>query len=71
LRDGAGGRASDRGYIGRRARHCPIRLGCVFQQGEIDSIGERVALTRPALVELHEIFLGQGGGALELVAGKH
>ena len=24
----------------------PIRLGCVFQQGEIDSIGERVALTR-------------------------
>ena len=24
-----------------------------------------------ALAELHEIFLGQGGGALELVAGKH
>ena len=25
----------------------------------------------PALDELYEIFLGQGGGALELVAGKH
>jgi hypothetical protein len=25
----------------------------------------------PALAELHEIFLGQGGGALELFAGKH
>jgi hypothetical protein len=25
----------------------------------------------PALAELHEIFLGQAGGALELVAGKH
>ena len=25
----------------------------------------------PALAELHEIFLGQVGGALELVAGKH
>jgi hypothetical protein len=25
----------------------------------------------PALAELHEIFLGQSGGALELVAGKH
>jgi hypothetical protein len=46
LRDGAGGRASDRGYIGRRARHCPIRWADVFQQGEIDSIGERVALTQ-------------------------
>jgi hypothetical protein len=25
----------------------------------------------PASAELHEIFLGQAGGALELVAGKH
>jgi len=25
----------------------------------------------PAFAELHEIFLGQAGGALELVAGKH
>ena len=25
----------------------------------------------PALAELHEIFLSQAGGALELVAGKH
>jgi hypothetical protein len=25
----------------------------------------------PALAELHEIFLGQAGGSLELVAGKH
>jgi hypothetical protein len=25
----------------------------------------------PALAELHEIFLDQAGGALELVAGKH
>jgi hypothetical protein len=25
----------------------------------------------PSLAELYEIFLGQGGGALELVAGKH
>jgi len=25
----------------------------------------------PALAELHEIFLGQAGGALELIAGKH
>ena len=25
----------------------------------------------PALAELREIFLGQNGGALELVAGKH
>ena len=25
----------------------------------------------PALAELREIFLGQAGGALELVAGKH
>jgi hypothetical protein len=24
----------------------------------------------PALAELHKIFLGQAGGALELVAGK-
>jgi hypothetical protein len=28
-------------------------------------------MSAPALAELHEIFLGQGGGALELVAGKH
>ena len=25
----------------------------------------------PALAKLHEIFLGQGSGALELLAGKH
>jgi hypothetical protein len=25
----------------------------------------------PALAELREIFLGQGGGALELLTGKH
>jgi len=38
--------------------------------------GELVGKTKPvmgapALTELHEIFLGQGGGTLELVAGKH
>ena len=38
--------------------------------------GELVGKTKPvmrapALAELHEIFLGQGGGTLELVAGKH
>jgi hypothetical protein len=26
---------------------------------------------RPVLAELHESFLGQAGGALELAAGKH
>jgi hypothetical protein len=25
----------------------------------------------PALAKLHQIFLGQGGGPLELVAGRH
>jgi hypothetical protein len=25
----------------------------------------------PAFAELHKIFLGQAGGAVELVAGKH
>ena len=38
--------------------------------------GELVGKTKPvmgapALAELHEIFLGQGGGTLELVAAKH
>ena len=28
-------------------------------------------VSAPALAELREIFLGQAGGALELVAGKH
>jgi hypothetical protein len=46
LRDGAGGRVSDRTYTGRRARRYPFDGADVFQQGEIDSIGERVALTQ-------------------------
>jgi len=37
-----------------------------------DLVGKaKPVMGAPALVELHEIFLGQGGGALELVAGKH
>jgi hypothetical protein len=46
LRDGAGGRAFGRGYTGHRARRYPLDGADVFQQGEIDSIGDRVALTQ-------------------------
>jgi len=45
--------------------------------GEVDlGKGDLVGKTKPvmgapALAELHEIFLGQSGSALELFAGKH
>jgi len=39
---------------------------------EGDLVGKASPVMRaPALADLHEIFLGQAGGALELVAGKH
>jgi hypothetical protein len=53
-----GGRASDRGYIGRRARHCPIRLGCVFQQGE-NRAGRKEAWL------IHQILFDQFVGSFE------
>jgi hypothetical protein len=40
----AGGRASDRGCIGRRARRIPLDGAEVFQPREIASISNRVAL---------------------------
>jgi hypothetical protein len=40
----AGGRASDRGCIGRRARRIPLDGAEVFQQREVGSISHRVAL---------------------------
>jgi hypothetical protein len=46
LRNGVGGRAFDRGCTGRRGRRYPLDGADVFQQGEIDSIGDRVALTQ-------------------------
>jgi hypothetical protein len=37
-----------------------------------DLVGKaKPVIWAPALAELHEIFLGQTGSALELVAGKH
>jgi hypothetical protein len=39
---------------------------------EADLVGKAKSVMRaPALAELHEIFLGQAGGSLELVTGKH
>jgi hypothetical protein len=39
---------------------------------EGDLVGKAKPVMRaPAPAELHEIFFGQAGGALELVAGKH
>src|SRR5258708_13697557 len=39
---------------------------------EGDLVGKAKPVMRaPALAELHEIFFGQAGGALELVAAKH
>ena len=39
---------------------------------EADLVGKAKPVMRaPALAELHEIFLGQAGGSLELVGGKH
>jgi hypothetical protein len=44
----------------------------IEEPDEGDLVGEAKPVMRaPTLAELHEIFLGQAGGALELVAGKH
>jgi hypothetical protein len=46
--------------------------GTVKEPDEGDLVGRAKPVMRaPALAELREIFLGQAGGALELVAGKH
>ena len=43
-----------------------------LEQAAPDAAGKaRPVMRAPALAELHKIFLGQAGGALELVAGKH
>jgi hypothetical protein len=42
-----------------------------LEQAAPDAAGKAKPVMRaPALAELHKIFLGQAGGALELVAGK-
>ena len=44
----------------------------IEEPDEADLVGKAKPVMRaPASAELHEIFLGQAGGALELVAGKH
>jgi hypothetical protein len=44
----------------------------IEEPDEGDLVGKAKPVMRaPALAELHEIFLGQAGGAFELVAGKH
>jgi hypothetical protein len=44
----------------------------IEEPDEGDLVGKAKPVMRaPALAELHEIFLGQAGGSLELVAGKH
>ena len=44
----------------------------VKEPNEGDLVGKAKPVMRaPALAKLHEIFLGQGGGPFELVAGKH
>ena len=45
----------------------------IEEPDEGDLVGKAKPVMReaPALAELHEIFLGQAGGALELIAGKH
>ena len=44
----------------------------IEEPDEGDLVGKAKPVMRaPAIAELHEIFLGQAGGALELVAGKH
>jgi hypothetical protein len=42
------------------------------EPAEADLVGKaKLVMGAPALVELHEISLGQAGGTLELVTGKH
>jgi hypothetical protein len=44
----------------------------IEEPDEADLVGKAKPVMRaPALAELHEIFLGQAGGSLELVTGKH
>ena len=44
----------------------------IGEPDEGDLVGKAKPVMRaPASAELHEIFLGQAGGALELVTGKH
>ena len=44
----------------------------IEEPDEADLVGKAKPVMRaPALAELHEIFLGQAGSALELFAGKH
>ena len=46
--------------------------GNVKEPDKGDLVGKtKPVMGAPALAQLYEIFLGQGGGALELVAGKH
>ena len=44
----------------------------IEEPDEADLVGKAKPVMRaPSLAELHETFLGQAGGSLELVAGKH
>ncbi|MGA8658838.1 MAG: hypothetical protein WB586_22110, partial [Chthoniobacterales bacterium] len=44
----------------------------IEEPDEGDLVGKAKPVVRaPVPAELHKIFLGQAGGALELVAGKH
>ena len=43
----------------------------IEEPDEADLVGKAKPVRAPALAKLHEMFLGQAGGSLELVAGKH